>query len=244
MPWRIVITVAAVVLSVLLLFLYMNRETTVPLQPSTELPSSVRDTVFLASPSQTHSHKDTPLPAFEEGSDQSYVIEKPLTIVSGSVDTQAIVVRRQRTDSILYAMEQGKIQAQNALEMAIYNFKFTIDSMFKPVDLYIKSDEVKTSNILRDLIYIAEYKTRIRECQIRCQLPKSERNSFFNYANDRIEAKKRSYTQKYPTIIKYPNEQQVREPEKYQQSWEQSQKYQQEGTELYMEWKRLMNSIH
>ena len=244
MPWRIVITVAAVVLSVLLLFLYMNRETTVPLQPSTELPSSVRDTVFLASPSQTHSQKDTPLPAHEEESDQSYVIEKPLTTVSSSVDPQAVVARQQRNDSILNTIKQGENHEQEALENAIYNFKFTIDSMFKPVDLYVKSDEVKTSNILRDLIYIAEYRSKIRECQIRSQLPKSKRNSFFNYANDQIEAKKRSYTQKYPAIIKYPNEQQVREPEKYQLIWEQSQKYQQEGQKLYLEWKRLMSSIH
>lgn len=222
----------------------MNSENKAPSQPSTELPSSVRDTVFLASPSQTHSQKDTPLPAYEEESDQSYVIDKPLTTVSGSVDTQAIVVRRQRTDSILYVTEQEKIQAQNALEIAIYNFKFTIDSMFEPVDLYVKSDEVKTSNILRDLIYIAEYRSKIRECQIRSQLPKSKWNSFFNYANDQIEVKKRSYTQKYPAIIKYPNEQQVREPEKYQLIWEQSQKYQQEGQKLYLEWKRLMSSIH
>lgn len=244
MPWGLALMTVAAVLSAFLLFHYSNDGTRKSLQPSTGLPSSVRDTVFLASPSQTHSHKDTPLPAYEEESDQSYVIEKPLTTVSGYVDTQAIVVRRQRTDSILYVTEQEKIQAQNALEIAIYNFKFTIDSMFEPVDLYIKSEEVKTSNILRDLIYIAEYKSRIRECQIRSQLPKSKRNSFFNYANDQIEAKKRSYTQKYPAIIKYPNEQQVREPEKYQLIWEQSQKYQQEGQKLYLEWKRLMSSIH
>jgi len=159
------------------------------------------------------------------------------------VDTQAIVVRRQRTDSILYVTEQEKIQAQNALEIAIYNFKFTIDSMFEPVDLYIKSEEVKTSNILRDLIYIAEYKSRIRECQIRSQLPKSKRNSFFNYANDQIEAKKRSYTQKYPAIPNYANEQQVREPEIYQPILEQSKKYQEEGRKLYKEWERMMKSI-
>lgn len=244
MPWRIVITVAAVALSVLLLFLYMNSENKAPSQPSTELPSSVRDTVFLASPFQTHSQKDTPLPAHEEESDQSYVIEKPLTTVSSSVDPQAVVARQQRNDSILNTIKQGENHEQEALENAIYNFIFTIDSMFKPVDLYVKSDEVKTSNILRDLIYIAEYRSKIRECQIRSQLPKSKRNSFFNYANDQIEAKKKSYTQKYPAIIKYPNEQQVREPEKYQLIWEQSQKYQQEGQKLYLEWKRLMSSIH
>lgn len=248
MPWRIFVMVAAVALSVSLLFLYMNRENTVPLQPSTELPSSVRDTVYLAEPGRTHmaepDHKDMPSPAYEEESDRTYVMDKPLSIVSGSVDTQAVLARRQRTDSILNAREQENIQAQNALDMAIYNFKFTIDSMFESVDRYVKSDEIKTSNILRDLIYIAEYKTRIRECQIRSQLPKSKRNSFFNYANDQIEVKKRSYTQKYPAIIKYPNEQQVREPEKYQLIWEQSQKYQQEGQKLYLEWKRLMSSIH
>ena len=64
-------------------------------------------------------------------------------------------------------------QEQNALDNAIYNFKFMVDSCFNPVDQYVKSDEVKTSNILRDLIYIAKYKSKIRECQIWSQLPKS-----------------------------------------------------------------------
>ena len=126
----------------------------------------------------------------------------------------------------------------------MYNFKFTIDSMFEPVDLYVKSDEVKTSNILRDLIYIAEYKAKIRECQIRSRLPKSKRNSFFNYANDQIGTKKKSYTQKYPAILQYPNEQQVRNPETYQPILEQSKKYREEGRRLHQEWERLMRSIH
>ena len=244
MLWGMAAMAVIAVLSVFSLLHFSKGETTESKLSSTDLPSSVRDTVFLASPSQIHSQKDTPLPAHEEESDQSYVIEKPLTTVSSSVDPQAVVARQQRNDSILNTIKQGENHEQEALENAIYNYKFTIDSMFKPVDLYVKSNEVKTSNILRDLIYIAEYRSKIRECQIRSQLPKSKRNSFFNYANDQIEAKKRSYTQKYPAIIKYPNEQQVREPEKYQLIWEQSQKYQQEGQKLYLEWKRLMNSIH
>lgn len=115
--------------------------------------------------------------------------------------------------------------------------------MFKPVDSYVKSNEVKTSNILRDLICIAEYKSKIRECQIRSQLPKSKRNSFFNYANDQIKAKKASYTQKYPAIPYYPNEQQVREPEIYQSILDQSKKYQEEGRRLYKKWMELMRKV-
>ncbi len=149
--------------------------------------------------------------------------------------------RDRYIDSLMNA--QQKEAEQESLDNVIYNFKFTIDSMFKPVDLYVKSDEVKTSNILRDLIYIAEYKAKIRECQIRRQLPKSKRNSFFNYATDQIGAKKKSYTQKYPDIPYYPNEQQVREPEIYQPILKQSKKYREEGRRLYKEWKRQMSSI-
>lgn len=130
--------------------------------------------------------------------------------------------RDRYIDSLMNA--QQKEAEQESLDNVIYNFKFTIDSMFKPVDLYVKSDEVKTSNILCDLIYIAEYKSKIRECQIRSQLPQFQQYSFFNYATDQIGAKKKSYTQKYPAIPIFPNEQQVREPEKYQRIWEQSQK--------------------
>ena len=149
--------------------------------------------------------------------------------------------RDRYIDSLMNA--QQKEEEQESLDNVIYNFKFTIDSMFKPVDLYVKSDEVKTSNILCDLIYIAEYKAKIRECQIRRQLPKSKRSSFFNYATDQIGAKKKSYTQKYPPIPQYPNEQQVREPEIYQPILEQSKKYREEGRRLYKEWKRQMSSI-
>ena len=166
-----------------------------------------------------------------------------MTTVSGSEDPQTVVARQQRIDSILNTIKLEENQEQEALDNAIYNFKFTIDSMFKPVDLYVKSDEVKTSNILRDLIYIAENKAKIRECQIRSQLPKSKRNSFFNNANDRIEAKKKSYTQKYPPIPQYPNEQQVRDPEIYQPILEQSKKYQEEGRRLYKEWMELMRKV-
>lgn len=116
--------------------------------------------------------------------------------------------------------------------------------MFSTVDQYVKSDEVKTSNILRDLIYIAEHKAKIRECQIRSQLPPSKRSSFFNYANNQIEAKKKSYKQSYPLIPIYPNEQKVREPEIYQTIWEQSLQYQKEGKRLHQEWKELMRSVN
>ena len=81
---------------------------------------------------------------------------------------------------------------KQALSNAISDFKLTVDSMFVPVDQYIQSEELKTSNILHDLIYIAEYKTKIRECKVRKQLPKSKRTSFFDYANSLIEAKKKT----------------------------------------------------
>lgn len=239
MPWGMAAMAVIAVLSVFSLLHFSKGETTEPMQPSVESPSSVRDTVFLAEPNQ----KETPLSVYEDQSNGTYVLDKPLTIVSGSVDTQAIVARRQRTDSILNAREQEKDQAQKDLDIAIYNFKFTIDSMFKPVDSYVKSKEVKTSNILRDLIYIAEYKSKIRECQIRSQLPKSKRSSFFNYATDQIGVKKKSYTQKYPAIPYYPNEQQVREPEIYQPILEQSKKYREEGRRLRDEWERMMRAV-
>ena len=247
MPWGMAAMAVIAVLSVFLLLHFSKGETTEPMQPSVESPSSVRDTVFLAEPTQTQAaesaHNRTSSHAYEDNSSGTYLKDKPLTTVSSSEDPQAVVARRQRTDTFLYAREQEEIQAQEALDNAIYNFKFTIDSMFKPVDLYVKSDEVKTSNILRDLIYIAEYKAKIRECQIRSRLPKSVRNSFFNYANDQIGAKKKSYTQKYPAIPQYPNEQQVRNPETYQPILEQSKKYREEGRRLYKEWKRQMSSI-
>lgn len=239
MPWGMAVIALTVALSAFLLIRHSNGESTDPSQPTEVPPSSIHDTVFLAKPNK----KETPLPVYEDQNSGAYVFNKPLTIVSGSVDTQAIVARRQRTDSILNAREQEKDQAQKDLEIAIYNFKFTIDSMFKPVDSYVKSKEVKTSNILRDLIYIAEYKSKIRECQIRSRLPKSVRNSFFNYANDQIGAKKKSYTQKYPAIPQYPNEQQVRNPETYQPILEQSKKYREEGRRLRDEWERMMRAV-
>jgi len=239
MPWGMAVIALTVALSAFLLIRHSKGESTEPSQPTEVPPSTLHDTVFLAEPNQ----KETPLSVYEDQSNGTYVLDKPLTIVSGSVDTQAIVARRQRTDSILNAREQEKDQAQKDLDIAIYNFKFTIDSMFKPVDSYVKSKEVKTSNILRDLIYIAEYKSKIRECQIRSQLPKSKRNSFFNYANDQIKAKKASYTQEYPAIPYYTNEQQVREPEIYQSILDQSKKYQEEGRRLYKEWKELMREV-
>ena len=131
---------------------------------------------------------------------------------------------------------------QQILENAISDFQLTVDSMFAPVDKYIKSEDLKTSNILHDLIYIAEYKAKIRECTVRKQLPKSKRTSFFDYANSQIEAKKKTYTQKYPSIPFYTNEQNVRDAEIYQPIWEQSQKYQKEGRMLYQEWKKLMRT--
>ena len=247
MLWGMAAMAVIAVLSVFSLLHFSKGETTESKLSSTELPSSVRDTVYLAESGRMQeaepAHKNMPSPAYKEEGDRTYVIDKPLSIISGSVDTQALLARRQRTDSILNAREQEKIQTQNALDMAIYNFKFTIDSMFESVDRYVKSDEIKTSNILNDLIYIAEYKTRIRECQIRSQLPKSKRNNFFNYANDQIGTKKKSYTQKYPAIPQYPNEQQVRNPETYLPILEQSKKYREEGQRLRDEWERMMRAV-
>ena len=133
-------------------------------------------------------------------------------------------------------------EEKQAFDKAISDFKLTVDSMFASVDQYIKSEELKTSNILHDLIYIAEYQAKIRECKVRKQLPKSKRTSFFDYANSQIEAKKKTYTQKYPSIPVFTNEQNVRDAEIYQPIWEQSQKYQEEGRRLYQEWKKQMRT--
>lgn len=246
MPWGMAAMAVIAVLSVFLLLHFSKGETTESKQPSAESPSSVRDTVFLAEPSQTQAaepaHNRTSSLVYEDNRSGAYAKDKPLTTVSSSVDPH-VMSREQRADPIPSATTQKENQEQEALDNAIYNFKFTIDSMFEPVDLYVKSDEVKTSNILRDLIYIAEYKAKIRECQIRRQLPKSKRNSFFNYATDQIGAKKKSYTQKYPAIPYYPNEQQVREPEIYQPILEQSKKYREEGRRLRDEWERMMRAV-
>lgn len=133
-------------------------------------------------------------------------------------------------------------EEKQALDKAISYFKLTVDSMFAPVDQYIQSEDLKTSNILHDLIYIAEYKAKIRECKVRKQLPKSKRTSFLDYANSQIEAKKKTYTQKYPSIPVFTNEQNIRDAEIYQPIWEQSQKYQEEGRMLYQEWKKQMRT--
>ena len=246
MPWGLAMMTVVAVLSAFLLLHYSNGETTESLQPPTGLPSSVQDTVFLTEPSRTQVadpvHGDMPSPTYEEGGDRTYVIDNPLTTVSNPVGPHGMA-REQRAVPIPSTTRQEDNLEQEALDNAMFNFKFTIDSMFEPVDLYVKSDEVKTSNILRDLIYIAEYKSRIRECQIRSQLPKSKRYSFLNYANDRIVAKKRSYTQKYPAIPQYPNEQQVRNPETYQPILEQSKKYREEGRRLRDEWERMMRAV-
>ncbi len=246
MPWLIALMTVVAVLSAFLLLHYSNDGTRKTLQPSTGLPASVRDTVFLAEPGRTQvaepAHGNMLSPTYEEGGGRNYVLDNPLTTVSNPEGPHGMS-REQRAVPIPSATTQKENQEQEALDNVIYNFKFTIDSMFEPVDLYVKSDEVKTSNILRDLIYIAEYKAKIRECQIRSRLPKSKRNSFFNYANDRIEAKKRSYTQKYPAIPKYPNEQQVRDPETYQPILEQSKKYREEGRRLRDEWERMMRAV-
>ena len=246
MPWLIALMTVVAVLSAFLLLHYSNDGTRKTLQPSTGLPASVRDTVFLAEPGRTQvaepAHGNMLSPTYEEGGGRNYVLDNPLTTVSNPEGPHGMS-REQRAVPIPSATTQKENQEQEALDNAMYNFKFTIDSMFKPVDLYLKSEEVKTSNILRDLIYIAEYKSKIRECQIRSQLPKSKRYSFLNYANDQIEAKKRSYTQKYPAIPKYPNEQQVREPEIYQPILEQSKKYREEGRRLRDEWERMMRAV-
>ncbi len=158
-----------------------------------------------------------------------------------STEDETINISTSTTTATVNPTAKSEAEKQ-ALDKAISDFKLTVDSMFAPVDQYIKSEELKTSNILHDLIYIAEYKAKIRECKVRKQLPKSKRTSFFDYANSQIEAKKKTYTQKYPSIPVFTNEQNVRDAEIYQPIWEQSQKYQEEGRMLYQEWKKLMRT--
>lgn len=158
-----------------------------------------------------------------------------------STEDETINISTSRTTATVNPTAKREAEKQ-ALDNAISDFKLTVDSMFVPVDEYIQSEELKTSNILHDLIYIAEYKSRIRECKVRKQLPKSKRTSFFDNANSQIEAKKKTYTQKYPSIPFYTNEQNVRDAEIYQPIWEQSQKYQEEGRMLYHEWKKQMRA--
>lgn len=158
-----------------------------------------------------------------------------------STEDETINISTSTTTATVNPTAKSEAEKQ-ALDKAISDFKLTVDSMFAPVDQYIKSEELKTSNILHDLIYIAEYKAKIRECKVRKQLPKSKRTSFFDYANSQIEAKKKTYTQKYPSIPVFTNEQNVRDAEIYQPIWEQSQKYQEEGRRLYQEWKKQMRT--
>ncbi len=158
-----------------------------------------------------------------------------------STEDETINISTSTTTATVNPTAKSEAEKQ-ALDKAISDFKLTVDSMFAPVDQYIKSEELKTSNILHDLIYIAEYKAKIRECKVRKQLPKSKRTSFLDYANSQIEAKKKTYTQKYPSIPNFTNERSVRDAEIYQPIWEQSQKYQEEGRRLYQEWKKQMRT--
>ena len=150
--------------------------------------------------------------------------------------------RDRRTDSITHAWKEFARQEQEALDNAIYNFKFTVDSCFKPVDQYTKSDGVKCFNIFYNLLCIAENKARIRECQIRYQLPYSKRNIFFKYTQDFIQKKKASYKQKYPHLEVYSNEAGFKD-EQTRQLWEESQIYSEEVHQLYEEWKRQMQRL-
>ncbi len=158
-----------------------------------------------------------------------------------STEDETINISTSTTTATVNPTAKSEAEKQ-ALDQAIFDFRLAIDSMFAPVDQYIQSEELKTSNILHDLIYIAEYKAKIRECKVRKQLPKSKRTSFFDYANSQIEAKKKTYTQKYPSIPNFTNERSVRDAEIYQPIWEQSQKYQEEGRRLYQEWKKQMRT--
>ncbi len=163
------------------------------------------------------------------------------TEVSSRNETENSTTQSSTTTETETPTAKNEAEKQ-ALDQAIFDFRLAIDSMFAPVDQYIQSEELKTSNILHDLIYIAEYKAKIRECKVQKQLPKSKRTSFFDYANSQIEAKKKTYTQKYPSIPNFTNERSVRDAEIYQPIWEQSQKYQEEGRMLYQEWKKLMRT--
>lgn len=243
-PWLLVVTLAIVALAVPVLWFWSHSKNTDVSKPES---STVFDTVF----SEKHNSEEKSQSSQTKGRSKQSDIELtealvdygPITIVTRESDTAAIAARARRTDSVLYARNQEKQQEQDALDNAIYNFKFTVDSCFNPVDQYVKGNEVKTSNILRDLIYIAEYKSKIRECQIRSQLPRSKRNSFFNYANNQIETKKKSYRESYPTIQKAPNDQNVSNSGIYQPIWEQSLQYQEEGRRLYQEWKTQMQKV-
>ena len=105
-----------------------------------------------------------------------------------------------------------------------------------------RSDGVKCFNIFYNLLCIAENKARIRECQIRYQLPYSKRNIFFKYTQDFIQKKKASYKQKYPHLEVYSNEAGFKD-EQTRQLWEESQIYSEEVHQLYEEWKRQMQRL-
>lgn len=236
-PLLFVAFLAVVALFISFIWFWNRSKTTDVLQPE----SSNTDTIYLEKHNSEDNTQSSQTDNHSVQSDME-LAETPI-IVARKADTSAIAARARRTDSVLYARNLEKQQEQDALDNAIYNFKFTVDSCFNPVDQYVKGNEVKTSNILRDLIYIAEYKSKIRECQIRSQLPRSKRNSFFNYANNQIETKKKSYRESYPTIQKAPNEQNVSNPGIYQPIWEQSLQYQEEGRRLYQEWKTQMQKV-
>ena len=239
-PWLLVVALAIVALAVPVLWFWPHSKTANPPKPES---STVSDTVIF----EKHHFEEKPQPSQTEGLSEQSDIEltetpvhyRPITIVTEGDDTAAIAARARRTDSILYARDQEKQQEQNALDNAIYNFKFTVDSCFKPVDQYTKSNYVKCSNIFYNLIDIAENKARIRECQIRYQLPVSKRSSFFNYAKDFIYKKKASYKQDYPRLEVHPNEVGFKD-EQTKQLWEESQRYSNEAHRLYQEWKELM----
>lgn len=232
-PWMFVVLLVVAAIAVAFL---LSRHQSEQADNSKSVYPAKTDTVFLANPisekSPNISQTNEPSVSTTIDNSENQLFSSSSTFISGREDNPTIDVRNQTC-----------LQEQEELDNAIYNFKFTVDSCFNPVDQYVKSDEVKTSNILRDLINIAEYKSKIRECQIRSQLPKSKRNSFFNYANNQIETKKKSYNQSYPPIPKYPNEQEVRNPEIYQPILEQSRRYQEEGKRLRQEWEKLMRKV-
>lgn len=231
-PWLFVVLIIVAAMAVA--FLQIRHQSEKADNSKSVYPAKT-DTVFLA---DSISDKSPNISQTNEPS-MSTTIDNSENQMSNSSST---FISGREDNPIIDARNQTYLQEQEELDNAIYNFKFTVDSCFKPVDLYVKSNEVKTSNILSNLIYIAEYKSKIRECQIRGQLPKSKRNSFYNYANNQINIKKNSYKQNYPAIPKHPNEQKVRNPEIYQPIWEQSQRYQEEGKKLRQEWEELMRN--
>lgn len=232
-PWLFVVLIVVAAIAVAFL---LSRHQSEQADNSKSVYPAKTDTVFLANSisdkSPNISQTNEPSVSTTINNSENQVFNSSSSFISGREDNPTIDARNQTY-----------LQEQEALDNAFYNFKFTVDSCFKPVDQYVKSNEVKTSNILRDLIYIAEYKSKIRECQIRNQLPKFIRNSFFNFANNLIEMKINSYTQDYPPIPYSAAEQQIQNVEIYQPIWEQSQRYQEEGRQLHIKWKKLMRTV-